>query len=53
MKFLSTYKGKNSDTIIDKNIYLIEDTLNIINSANKNYLNNKAVNESKSIKVDF
>ena len=53
MKFLSTYKGKNSDTIIDKNIYLLEDTLNIINSANKNYLNNKAIKDSKSIKIDF
>lgn len=39
IKFLHLYKGKNSNTIIDKTIYDYKETIRIINQANKQYLN--------------
>lgn len=53
LKFLHTYKGKNSKTEIDDKIYDAGTALNIIEQAHKNYLNNRAIDTLKSIKVDF
>lgn len=50
LKFLNTYKGKNSNTIVDQTIYTIEDAIEIIRKANFTYKNKDL---SKSIKVDF
>lgn len=39
LKFLKKYKGKKSNMILDETIYDIEEAINIINKANKNYIN--------------
>ena len=38
-KFLHTYKGKHSNTIIDNTLYDLSETLEIIKRANKSYIN--------------
>lgn len=50
LKFLKTYKGKNSNTIIDPKIYCINETLKTIEKANKTFINRKT---SASIKIDI
>ena len=50
IKFLKTYKGKKSNTVIDENIYFIEEAINIIDKANKAYINRK---QTKGFKVEF
>ena len=50
LKFLSIYKGKNADMIIDKNYYGIKESLEIIDKAHNEYLNK---NKANGIKVIF
>ena len=50
IKFLKTYKGKKSNTVIDENIYFIEEAINIIDKANKAYINRK---QTKGFRVEF
>ena len=50
IKFLKTYKGKRSNTVIDENIHFIEEAINIIDKANKAYINRK---QTKGFRVEF
>lgn len=50
-KFLSTYKGKKSNTTIDSTFYPMEEAIKLIDKANKSYLNLQVKN--KSMRVDF
>ena len=49
LKFLSIYKGKNADMIIDKNYYGIKESLEIIDKAHNEYLNRNKINGIKVI----
>ncbi len=50
-KFLSRYKGKNSNMIIDKNVINKKDTLKLIEEAHLKYLNKNNINNSLSIRL--
>lgn len=50
LKFLSTYKGKKADMIIDKNIYDVEEAVKELNKAHNNYLN-KNINIVNTLKI--
>lgn len=49
-KFLKTYKGKNSNTIIDEKLYDVSEAIKIINQANEDF--NK-LNKIKQEKIKF
>ena len=53
LKFLSKYKGKNSNTQIDYTIYDRREAIDLIKEANKTYTNKLNSKYIKSIKVDF
>lgn len=53
LKFLSKYKGKNSNTQIDYTIYDCEEAIDLIEETNKNYMNRLNSKNTKSIIVDF
>lgn len=53
LKFLSKYKGKNSNTQIDYTIYDCEEAIDLIEKTNKNYTNRLNSKNTKSIIVDF
>lgn len=53
LKFLHSYKGKNSNTEIDDTIYDVGVALDTIEKAYKTYLNKEAIFTAKSIKVNF
>lgn len=53
LKFLSKYKGKNSNTQIDYTIYDCEEAIDLIEETNKNYKNRLNSKSTKSIIVDF
>lgn len=53
LKFLSKYKGKNSNTQIDYTIYDCREAIDLIEETNKNYTNRLNSKSTKSIIVDF
>lgn len=53
LKFLSKYKGKNSNTQIDYTIYDCGEAIDLIEETNKNYMNRLNSKGTKSIIVDF
>lgn len=53
LKFLSKYKGKNSNTQIDYTIYDCGEAIDLIEETNKNYINRLNSKSTKSIIVDF
>lgn len=53
LKFLSKYKGKHSNTIIDSTIYDIQEALTIIYKAHSNYICKNTSTQSNCIKVGF
>lgn len=50
LKFLNTYKGKNSNTIIDPIVYTTDEAIKIIDHANFTYRNKSL---KQTLKVDF
>ena len=53
LKFLSKYKGRNSNTQIDYTIYDCGEAIDLIEETNKNYINRLNSKNTKSIIVDF
>lgn len=55
LKFLLTYKGKDSNTTVDSTFYSTEEAIKLIDEANKAYLKRISKNTTtvESMKVDF